>query len=375
MLLTTSIIVLNSGGMRSFFDYTDSMMTLQNNELDYLTNIKKNPLWNVMDFGATVPPTEVLVRFLPELREIIKIVVNSMRTGKVKIPSILLKSNIDYRSSDLANRIYRTYDSANFKDDIPDFVYHHILDNNMVMKNHGNTKSQLPPTAITSSDYKTNIIVRNDGFNSINDYVRMAREIHILWATHIDETRYVIISASSGRPDLPIVLESLKQNQRDIGRLFSVYFGKKVGNAVTSLLLEHIDGAVKIVGILIKIRDKVIMKVGKRGTYKEVIESILPRSQELAEAIKEWRSNGDQISKALHNLNPKVWILDDDSNILTMGGNGINTAISQHLLLTTQEAISEVIGNYDNSWKSYKKAKQQALDNIALTLYNGIIDK
>src|SRR5262245_43803490 len=70
--------------------------------------------------------------------------------------------------------------------------------------------------------------------------------MHKLWEDHIVYTRNFIISFAGNLPDQDAVAARLMQNQVDIGDAIKPYYGDAAGTQLTSLLKEHIQGAVEI---------------------------------------------------------------------------------------------------------------------------------
>jgi hypothetical protein len=69
-----------------------------------------------------------------------------------------------------------------------------------------------------------------------------------LWEDHITYTRLYIISAAGNLPDKDATAQRLLQNQTDIGNAIKPFYGDAAGDQLTSLLKQHILGAVAIFG-------------------------------------------------------------------------------------------------------------------------------
>ena len=67
-----------------------------------------------------------------------------------------------------------------------------------------------------------------------------------LWEDHITWTRLAIISFAEDLPDLKATQARLLANQDDIGDAIKPYYGKAAGERLTTLLEEHITGAVAL---------------------------------------------------------------------------------------------------------------------------------
>src|SRR3954471_7272520 len=103
-----------------------------------------------------------------------------------------------------------------------------------------------------------------------------------LWEDHVTWTRLAIVSYISELPDLQATEAPLLKNQADIGNAIKPFYGKKAGAKLTSLLKQHILGAVDL------------MAAAKGGDQAAV-----------AKASSAWNANGREIADFLHAANPK----------------------------------------------------------------------
>lgn len=97
-----------------------------------------------------------------------------------------------------------------------------------------------------------------------------------LWNQHVALTRLVVTDAADNAPCLSSDLELLHQNQRDLGENLASKLGRSAGNKYAALLIEHIDGAVKIVTLALQKKD-------------------------ITDAVKDWYANKDEIVAFLRN--------------------------------------------------------------------------
>lgn len=162
--------------------------------------------------------------------------------------------------------------------------------------------------------------------------------MHKLWEDHIVYTRNFIISFAGSLPDQDAVAARLMQNQVDIGDAIKPYYGDAAGSQLTSLLKEHINGAVEI------------LKAAKAND-KAATDA----------AVTKWQANADQIATFLSNANPKNW------PAATM-----KSEMRQHLDLTLKEATDRLGGNYAGDIKDYDEVHHHIL-GLADALTDGIV--
>ena len=68
-----------------------------------------------------------------------------------------------------------------------------------------------------------------------------------LWTDHVIWTRDYIVAAVGDQPDATAAATRLMKNQEDIGAAVAGFYGKAAGDALTTLLKEHITIAVDII--------------------------------------------------------------------------------------------------------------------------------
>lgn len=162
--------------------------------------------------------------------------------------------------------------------------------------------------------------------------------MHELWEDHIVYTRNFIVSFAGNLPDQDAVSARLLQNQVDIGDAIKPFYGDAAGAQLTSLLKEHILGAVEVLKAA-KTKDKAATDA----------------------AVAKWQANADQIASFLSNANPKNW------PAATM-----KSEMRQHLDLTLKEATDRLGGNYAQDIKDYDEVQHHIL-GLADTLTDGIV--
>ncbi|MCX5150002.1 hypothetical protein OHB36_25065 [Streptomyces sp. NBC_00320] len=133
-----------------------------------------------------------------------------------------------------------------------------------------------------------------------------------LWEDHITWTRLTIVSFAAGLPDLEPTEQRLLRNQVDLGKAFKPYLGEAAGNQLTTLLREHILGAVEV------------LEAAKAGDQDR-----------LAAAVAAWYENGQEIADFLSAANPKYWPQAQTRALMR-----------EHLDTTLKEATGRLQGNF-----------------------------
>jgi hypothetical protein len=159
-----------------------------------------------------------------------------------------------------------------------------------------------------------------------------------LWEDHITWTRLAIVSFAHDLPDLPATQARLLRNQVDIGDAIKPYYGRAAGKQLTSLLKEHIVGAVALLGAV---------KSGDQALIKQRTD--------------EWYANGNEIADFLHDANPHNW-----------SRKTLRRMMKGHLDQTLSEAVHRLTGKYDADVRDYDKIHRHIL-MMADTLSTGII--
>jgi hypothetical protein len=168
--------------------------------------------------------------------------------------------------------------------------------------------------------------------------VTFRQNMRKLWEDHITWTRLAIISLEGNTPDTSATVARLLQNQSDIGNAVRPFYGKAVGAKLTRLLREHILIAADLIA------------AAKAGD-----------SAKVAATQTRWIANADDISRALHGVNPRYFPLA-----------AMKDEMHMHLQLTTQEAVDHLQGNWTADVADYDKVHTHIL-HMADMLSTGII--
>jgi len=166
-------------------------------------------------------------------------------------------------------------------------------------------------------------------------------EMRKLWEDHITWTRLYIVSAATLATDLPDVgptADRLFQNQADIGAAVGAFYGTDAGNALTSLLNEHIATAAEAIA------------KAKAGDQPG-----------LQDALDRWYANADEIAQFLADANPRSWPFEM-----------MRAHMRDHLDLTLEEAVARLNGDYASDIAAYDKVHRQILE-MADMLSDGIV--
>jgi hypothetical protein len=159
-----------------------------------------------------------------------------------------------------------------------------------------------------------------------------------LWEDHVTWTRLAIVSFAADLPDFDATAARLLRNQVDIGNAIKPYYGKRAGNRLTSLLQEHIAGAV------------VLLKAAKAND-----------TAQFSQAKADWYRNGDQIARFLSDANPRRWRYGKMRSLMRV-----------HLDDTLAEAAARLKGDFRSDIRAYDKIHRHIL-MMADTLSQGIV--
>lgn len=161
-----------------------------------------------------------------------------------------------------------------------------------------------------------------------------------LWEDHITWTRLAIISFAEGLDDLPATQARLLANQDHIGNAIKPYYGKAAGKRLTTLLKEHITGAVAL------------LQAAKSGDDTAI-----------SAAAKAWYRNGDQVADFLHAANPNAW-----------SRKAMRKMMKTHLDQTLAEAQHRLAHRYATEIRVYDEIHRHILV-MADALSEGIMDQ
>jgi hypothetical protein len=200
------------------------------------------------------------------------------------------------------------------------------------------TKNNNSPTATTNSSNTNQMSPTQAASSGSTDKAtKLVLALRDLWVDHTGWTRNYIISFVAGLPDTNLVAQRLLKNQEDIGNAIKPFYGTEAGNKLTSLLKDHIMGAVDL------------LKAAKAGNKTGA-----------AAAEKKWYDNADQIATFLSKANPN-W-----SKV------ALKNMLDNHLALTKAEAVARLTGNYATDIATYDKVRQEA-NMMSDALVDGIV--
>jgi hypothetical protein len=168
--------------------------------------------------------------------------------------------------------------------------------------------------------------------------LRLHDKMRKLWEDHIAWTRMAIVSFAEGNPDLQPTLDRLLRNQEDIGDAIKPFYGRKAGNALISLLTDHINGAVDL-----------------------LIAAESGDEQAFDRARAAWYENGKQVADFLHKANRRNW-----------GKREMRSMMRTHLDQTLAEAAHRLADDYAADIRDYERIHRHILE-MADELTDGIV--
>jgi hypothetical protein len=168
--------------------------------------------------------------------------------------------------------------------------------------------------------------------------LRFHDQMRKLWEDHIVWTRLTIVSFAAGSPDLQPTLDRLLQNQEDIGSAIKPFFGRKAADQLTSLLKQHINGAVDVL-------------VAAKAADQQAFE----------QAKLAWYANGREIADFLNRANPRFW-----------HRNVMRSMMRTHLDQTLAEAAHRLAGDFAADIRDYDAIHRHIL-RMADALSAGIV--
>jgi len=161
-----------------------------------------------------------------------------------------------------------------------------------------------------------------------------------LWEDHITYTRSYIVEAGADLPGKDATAQRLLANQDDIGNAIKPFYGDAAGSQLTTLLKDHILGAVDLIA------------AAKAGDNAKI-----------QAASDKWYANANDIAAFLSSANPTNWPLGT-----------MQSEMKMHLDLTTTEAVDQLKGNYAASVADYDKVHAEIL-GMADILSTGIVNQ
>src|SRR5262245_57250696 len=161
-----------------------------------------------------------------------------------------------------------------------------------------------------------------------------------LWEDHILWTRVYIIDVAADLPEKDATAERLLQNQQDIGNAIEPYYGEEAAGELTTLLNEHITGAVNLLDGA---------KSGDTAMFDQ--------------AKTAWYDNANQIAAFLSTANPDNWPQAE-----------MESMMKSHLDLTLEEATARLNGDWAADVAAYDKVHEDIL-MMADMLADGIVNQ
>jgi hypothetical protein len=158
-----------------------------------------------------------------------------------------------------------------------------------------------------------------------------------LWADHAIWTRQYIVAFVGGGADASEAAGRLLKNQEHLGAAIVPYYGQAAGDALTSLLKQHILIAVDL------------LNAAKAGD-----------DAEFQKQDQKWSQNADEIAALLSGANPN-WSKRDVVDLLNV-----------HLKLTKDEAVARLGGNWAADVSAWDDIFTEIL-TVSDTLADGII--
>lgn len=143
-------------------------------------------------------------------------------------------------------------------------------------------------------------------------YRNFSDDMRELWSDHVFWTRNVITNIIDDLPGTTEAVNRLLQNQEDIGDAIKPYYGDSNGEALTTLLREHITTAADLL---------TAAKTGDTNAFNA--------------ANAAWYTNADEIATFLNSANPEFFPLAD-----------MKSMMKEHLDLTLDEATARLEGNF-----------------------------
>ena len=165
--------------------------------------------------------------------------------------------------------------------------------------------------------------------------VRLA--LRKLWSDHVIWTREYIVAAVAGTPDAEEAAGRLVKNQEDIGAAIVPYYGEAAGQALTSLLRNHILIAVDLIAAAKSDDDAAFRKHDAR-----------------------WSDNAAEIARFLANANP-AWPEKDVLDLLSL-----------HLKLTKDEAVARLTKDWAADVKAFDDIFTEIMV-LADALHDGLV--
>ena len=171
-------------------------------------------------------------------------------------------------------------------------------------------------------------------------YAKLNTDMRVLWSDHALWTRNVIINIIDDLPGTTEAVNRLLKNQEDIGNAIKPYYGEAGGDALTTLLKEHITIAADLL-------------VAAKTSDSEGFDN--------AHAL--WYQNGDDIAAFLNAANPEHFQLSEWQQMM-----------KTHLDLTLEEAVARLTKDYTADVIAYDKVYAELM-MMADMLTEGIAEQ
>ncbi len=169
-------------------------------------------------------------------------------------------------------------------------------------------------------------------------YKSFQTAMRVLWSDHALWTRNVIINIIDGMPGTNEAVARLMKNQEDIGNAIKPYYGDAGGEALTTLLKEHISIAADLL---------IAAKTGNTNDFNT--------------ASTAWYANGEAIATFLNTANPDHFPLTDWKSMM-----------KSHLDLTLAEAVARLNADYTADVNAYDSVYAELM-MMADMLSEGIV--
>lgn len=169
--------------------------------------------------------------------------------------------------------------------------------------------------------------------------LEIINKFRLLWVQHSEWTRMAITAIVFKQPNEQQTVNRLLRNPKDFGRVFSKFYGERVGNRFDMLLTEHLVLAA------------------------ELVNAILAGNNEAAEDLnRRWYINAEEIAIFLGSINP-CWSESEWREMLFT-----------HLGFVAEEALTLINGEYQRNVDVYDELELQALE-MADEMSRGIIEQ
>lgn len=161
--------------------------------------------------------------------------------------------------------------------------------------------------------------------------------MHKLWSDHMTWTFSTVDAFFNNEAASSSNLDRLLQNQKDIGEAIKPYYGVEAGDALATLLTEHILGAVPVL-----------------TAVKE------DNTADLETALEDWYENAREIGEFLDEANP-YW-----------KEHGMRDMMKMHIDQTVLYSLELFGGNYDQAIEIFEEAHHHML-MMGVDLADGIV--